>query len=92
MDKIQKQFKVGLIRATVWKNKGINKACKETEYNTVSLSRSYKDEKGEWKNTNSLKANDLPKAILALQKAHEQLTLKEGNKKDNKPEKSEEYM
>ena len=47
MDKIQKQFKVGLIRATVWKNKGTSKTGKETEYNTVSLSRSYKDEKGE---------------------------------------------
>ena len=29
MDKIKKQFKVGLIRATVWKNKGTNKEGKE---------------------------------------------------------------
>ena len=42
-----KQFKVGLIRAAVWKNKGRNKAGKETECNMVRLSGSGKDEKEE---------------------------------------------
>ncbi|MFC1562659.1 hypothetical protein ACFL4Z_01250 [candidate division KSB1 bacterium] len=58
----------------------------------MSLSRSYKDEKGEWQYTESLKIDDLPKAILALQKAYEHLTLKEGNLKKNEPEESEEYI
>ena len=92
MEKIQKQLKVGLIRATIWKNKGTSKAGEETTFNTVSLSRSYKDDKGEWQHTNSLGIDDLPRAVLALNKAYENLTLKEGNRKDNKTEESEEYI
>jgi hypothetical protein len=34
----------------------------------------YKDKTGRWKGTNSLSLNDIPKAILALQKAFEYLT------------------
>jgi len=33
----------------------------------------YKDKTGQWQGTNSLSLNDLPKAILALQKAYEYL-------------------
>jgi len=33
----------------------------------------YKDKTGQWQGTNSLSLNDLPKAILALQKAFEYL-------------------
>jgi hypothetical protein len=33
----------------------------------------YKDKTGQWNGTNSLSLNDLPKAVLALQKAFEYL-------------------
>jgi len=36
----------------------------------------YKDKTGQWQGTNRLSLNDLPKAILALQKAFEYLTAK----------------
>jgi hypothetical protein len=37
----------------------------------------FKDKKtGEWKGTNSLSINDIPKAILALQQAYEYLMAK----------------
>ena len=35
------------------------------------------------------KIDDLPRAILALQKAYEHLTVKEENRKENKPEELE---
>ena len=67
-----KKFGVGGIQVAVWENKG-----KEGNgYYSVSFERRYKDKGGEWKSTTSLKANDLPKAILALEKAYEFIALK----------------
>lgn len=39
----------------------------------ASLDRSYTDKEGKWKSTKSFSQNDLPKAILALNKAYEYL-------------------
>ena len=67
-----KKIKVGGIEAAVWEN-----TSKEgNKYYTTTMERNYKDGE-EWKKTASLRANDLPKAILALQKAFEFSTLKE---------------
>jgi len=74
----EKRFSTGAISATVWKNKGISKRTgEEVEFNTVTLQRRYQDKNGEWQTSNSLRVNDLPKAILVLNKAYEYLTLKE---------------
>ncbi len=59
-------IKVGGITVAVWKNKG-----EHSDFFTYSMQRSYK-QGNEWKNTTSLRDGDLPKAILALQKAYEQ--------------------
>jgi len=59
-------IKVGGITVAVWKNKG-----EHSDFFTYSMQRSYK-QGTEWKNTTSLRDGDLPKAILALQKAYEQ--------------------
>ncbi len=68
-----KKFSVGGVQVAIWENEG-----KEgTQFNSVSLDRRYMDKEGNWQSTNSLKKNDLPKAILALQKAYEYITLKE---------------
>ncbi len=68
-----KKFSVGGVQVAIWENEG-----KEgSSYYTVSFDRRYKDKNDEWKSTTSLKANDLPKAILALQKAYEYLALRE---------------
>jgi hypothetical protein len=65
-----RHIRVGGVEATIWKNvsNGI------TTF-SVSLQRSYRDRTGEWKSTYSLRQNDLPKAILALQKAYEHVAL-----------------
>jgi hypothetical protein len=68
-----KKFSVGGVQVAVWENEG-----KEgRSFYSVSFDRRYKDKNDEWKSTTSLKANDLPKAILALQKAYEFVSLKE---------------
>ena len=55
----------------------------ENEYNrgedsfsvrSVSFQRRYQDKDGNWQTTNSLKVNDIPKAVLVLNKAYEFLT------------------
>jgi hypothetical protein len=74
----EKKFSTGAITATIWKNNGVSKQTGEgTEYNTISLQRSYKDKDGKWQSTTSLRVNDLPKASLVLHKAYEYLVLRE---------------
>jgi len=47
----------------------------------------YRDKAGQWKGTNRLSLNDLPKAILALQKAYEYLMDKKNDRLDVEVEK-----
>tara|TARA_Y100000310_G_C20138393_1_gene559117 strand:- start:8 stop:346 length:339 start_codon:yes stop_codon:yes gene_type:complete len=65
------KFRAGAISATVWSNKAIRANGEEAEYKTISIDRNYTDQEGKWQSTNSLRANDLPKACLVLQKAYE---------------------
>jgi len=64
-----KKFISGPISATIWLNTG----KENKEYKTVSFARNYKDKDGNWKTTNSLRINDLPRASLVLSKAYEYL-------------------
>ncbi len=65
------RFKAGGIQVAVWDN-----VSKEGQvYQTISIDRSYKAGE-EWKTTKSFRASDLPKVILALEKAYEYLALK----------------
>ena len=73
----EKKFVAGAVSATIWKNTAQSKTGKEISFDTISLSRNYKDDKDEWKSTNTLRINDLPKAAIVLNKAYEFLTLKE---------------
>ena len=66
------QFKVGGIQVAIWQNE----SKEGQEFSSISMDKRYKVGE-EWRSTTSLKANDLPKAILALQKAYEFLSVKE---------------
>ena len=68
-----KKFSAGGIQVAVWENDGKEGG----KFNSVSIQRSYKDKNDEWKRSGSLRVNDLPKAIAALQRAYEYLILKE---------------
>jgi hypothetical protein len=66
-------FKIGAVRAAVFRNT-IQKNGQEIQLPKVVLEVRYKDKAGKWQGTNSLSINDIPKAILALQKAFAYLT------------------
>jgi len=70
------KFSTGALQVTVWKNQGQSKTGESSEYKTISFGRRYKDTKGDWKSTNSLRVSDLPKAVVLLNKAFEYLVLK----------------
>jgi len=72
----EKKFRAGAVCATVWKNHGV-KDGQISEYSTVTFERSYKDKEGNWQTTTTLRVNDLPKAAVVLQKAYEELVLRE---------------
>ena len=72
MTKPETVFKVGAVRASVFQNT-IEKAGRSIALPKVVIEVRYKDKNGNWQGTNSLSINDLPKAILALQKAFEYL-------------------
>jgi hypothetical protein len=74
MSKPEISFKIGAVRASVFRNVVINSG-RPVSLPKVVIEVRYKDKKtGQWKGTNSLSLNDIPKAILALQKAFEYLT------------------
>ena len=73
MSKPETVFKIGAVRAAVFKNI-IQKNGQSLELPKVVIEVRYKDKAGQWQGTNSLSINDIPKAILALQKAFEYLT------------------
>lgn len=74
MSKPETVFKVGAVRASVFRNVVIDNSGKSVPLPKVVIEVRYKDKTGQWNGTNSLSLNDIPKAILALQKAFEYLT------------------
>ena len=76
--KPEKKYKVGAISATIWKNEGKSEKDDSTfSFYSITIDRSYTDKEGKWQKTNSLRSNDLPKAILVLNKAYEFVALKD---------------
>lgn len=72
MKNVPEHIRVGGVDVTIWSNNGGGRT-----FQTVTLQRNYKDREGKWAKANSFRANDIPKAILALQKAYENLTVRE---------------
>ena len=55
----------GGVKATVW----LNQSNEGRSYHSISVSRSYQAEGGEWKETNSYRRDDLPRVEYAVRKA-----------------------
>ena len=70
----EKRFKAGACTASIFVNEVGTKDGK-VAVKSVSLQRTYKDKEGNFQNTGSLRANDIPKALLALSKAYEYLLM-----------------
>ena len=67
--KPETKFKAGGVEAAVWKNASDKPGS--PEYYSIGFQRTYKDKSGNWKKTNSLGTQDLPKAIAVLTKAYD---------------------
>ncbi len=72
MAKPEITFKVGAARASIFRNT-IKSYGKSISLPKVVLEVRYKDREGNWRGTNSLSINDIPKAMTALQKAYDYL-------------------
>ena len=79
----EKSIKAGSMTAAIWRNKSGDKV----NYSVTLEKRTMQG--GNWKSIKSMNSNDLPKAILALQKAYEYLVLKKPSKEIIEEEKEE---
>lgn len=61
------------VTVSVWENEGKN----DSKFYTAQLQRSYKDADDKWQNTETLRLNDIPAAVAALQKAYDEMVVKE---------------
>jgi len=87
MPKPEKVFKMGAVRASIFRNT-IERNGQPVTLPKVIIEVRYRDKAGQWQGTNSLSLNELPKAITALQKAYEYLLAAgttEGPTSDLKP-------
>ena len=73
--KPEKVFQHGALKAAIFANEH-EKDGQSFTVRRVSLQKLYRDKEGALKTTNSLEVNDLPKAILVLQKSFDYLTVR----------------
>jgi len=66
----QKHYRFGSVRISLWRDERKGPTGQSFDSWSVTIDRSYKDAKGAWQNTGSLRENDIPKAISALTKAY----------------------
>jgi hypothetical protein len=78
MSKPEVSFKVGAVRAAIFMNT-LQRGAQSVNIGKVILEVRYRDKDGQWKSTHSMSANELPKAILALQKAYDYLMTKKSD-------------
>jgi hypothetical protein len=72
----EKVFQNGAVRAAIFVNERERDGQSFTT-RQVSFQKLYRDKDGEFKATNSLDINDLPKAVIVLQKAYDYLTVRQ---------------
>ena len=75
-NKPELKFRAGSIALTVWNNEVKNESGESNAYKTVTINRAYKTKGGEWKNTSSLRLNDVPKLIMLLTKLYNETAIK----------------
>ena len=74
--KPNKKFKAGAVTAAVWANEMNDRQGNKFSVYTVAFDRNYKDRDGNWKSTNSMRVNDIPKLRLVAYEAYEYLVRK----------------
>lgn len=80
--KPEKVFKSGLLQASVFYNK-VKVKGEDVLIPSVSFTIRYKDKEGNWRDTNKLDLNALPKAIFLLIKVYEFLIMSQISTEDD---------
>ena len=70
----EKIIMVGPCRVSIFRNLVMMKDGKEIEIPKVVLEVRYRDKEGQWRGTQGMTIREIPKAVLALQKAFDYLT------------------
>lgn len=70
----EQEFTVGPVRVTLWKDPYWNRDPHSPEQYQWTLDRGYTDFTGQFRRSDVLKAEDIPKAILALKQAYDYIT------------------
>ena len=76
----EKRFRCGACEVSIFDNIVTTKDGIKVNTKKVSFHKRYKNADGEWKSTQSLDVNDIPKAGLALYEAYKYLVLGETDK------------
>ena len=66
-------FKHGACCAAIFSNE-VARGERDFRVHSISFQKRYRDKNGEWQTTSYLDVNDLPKAVLVLNKAYDYLT------------------
>ncbi len=77
-----KEYRIGHIKVAVWKNESEDNGKTIVKY-SIQIQKSYRDEDGEYRDTNNYFPEELPKLSLAVSKAFEFTALKERNPEDD---------
>jgi len=75
------RLKAWPITATLWEN-----PSDLGGFESIQLTRSYKDNEDNWMSTQSLRESDIPKAIFLLNKIYDYLLVKKDDKNNLKKE------
>lgn len=68
-------WKAGALCVAIWENESMQENGQVSSFKTISCERRYKTPYGEWRSTNTLRVNDLPKMIRLLDKAYDYLII-----------------
>ncbi len=61
-------FRLGQVKASIWCNRDFNQG---NTYYSVTLTRGYTDQNGDWKDTNSFKMQHIPLVLKVLEHAYD---------------------
>jgi len=81
LKKPKHNIRVGACQVAIWENRAKVKGADVT-FLSAQVSRGYKDKNDEWQKTDSFGLNDVPKIILALNKAYDIMAVKETDDKE----------
>ena len=85
----EKRFKCGACEVSIFENVVVTKDGKEMRNKKASFRKRYKNADGEWKSSNSLDINDIPKIRLLLDEAYKYMVFDretDGQVGDNNPD------